>query len=207
MNCPDNSNSYTGSKINCLDNFNKQTAFWINCPGNPINRQYTKSIIWTIPTNTKSLLQTMPLGGSLLNQLPLHFKISVHTDCFVTWNDSLMIYIWAQGLGGIETSYVRTQKYIAKAEVSRPFLLMPWTIDLSIDCCPYSRVTKLSMNWKCPSEWCQRLSSNWSCLDNWSWVLCLSIGFIRILDVGYCLKTGIVLTNNIGEELNQSKLA
>ena len=43
-------------------------------------------------------------------------------------------------------------KYKAKVEVSRPFLLMPWTIDLSIDYCPYSRVTKLPIIWNFPGK-------------------------------------------------------
>ena len=36
--------------------------------------------------------------------------------------------------------------------LSRPFLLMPWTIDLFIEYCSYSRVTKLSLNWNCPGK-------------------------------------------------------
>ena len=43
---------------------------------------------------------------------------------------------------------IRTNIYdIPKIYLSPPFLLMPWTIDLLIDYCSYSSVTKLSIIW------------------------------------------------------------
>ena len=82
---------------------------------------------------------------------------------------------------------------IHKVDLSRPFLLMPWTIDLLIDYYPYSTDTKLSINWNCPGKWCQRPSSNWNCWDSWFWRLLL-IGYVRTTDFGDCLLIGIVWT-------------
>ena len=54
----------------------------------PINRRYTKSIIPTISTSPKTpkLPQTMAVVGSLSSPLPVYFKVSGHSDCFVSWN-------------------------------------------------------------------------------------------------------------------------
>ena len=80
---------------------------------------------------------------------------------------------------------------------------MPWTIDLVIDYCSYSRVTKLSINWNCPGKWYQRLSSNWNCLDIWfrklsyiNWIC--SDNCLRGLSINWnCLKNWYFLTIEI----------
>ena len=87
---------------------------------------------------------------------------------------------------------------------------MPWTIDLWIDHCSYSRVTKVSINWNCPGKWCQRLSSSWNCLGNSFRRLligfarrvvlrdCLLIGIVWSIDVWYFLTIGAVRSNDFG---------
>ena len=117
----------------------------------------------------------MSLVGSLLSQLPVHFKRSVHTDYFVSKNAFFVIYIRAHTWARRYENFLRADiKFKAKVEVSRRFMLMPWTIDLSIGYCPYSRVTRVSINFNCTGKSCHRLSNYWNSWDNWSWILSIS---------------------------------
>ena len=90
----------------------------------------------------------------------------------------LLIHIWTLGLSGIETSYVQTHKACLKY-FSRPFLLMPWTMDLSIDYRSYSR------SWSCLVIGIVRESDVRDCLV---------VENVSTIDFGYCLLTGFVRT-------------
>ena len=83
--------------------------------------------------------------------LLVHFKTSVYTSYFVPSNgfNDLHLNAW----DGRYQSVLRADiKYKVKVEVPRPFLCMPWIKDLSIDYCPYNRVTKLSIDWNCSGK-------------------------------------------------------
>ena len=89
-----------------------------------------------------------------------------------------MVHMWTNGVAGIKTSYQYIQAYDTYLKFfSRLFLLVSWTIDVLIECCPYSRVTKFTQ-WNCPCKLCRRLSSIWNGLDNW-FGDCQLIGFVR----------------------------
>ena len=98
----------------------------------------------------KLVVQTMPTGTNLRNQLPLQFKVIAHWLCFVKC--SLMI----------QKRPTYKHIIIPKVDLSRPVLLMSCAINTINRLLP---VTKLSFNWNCPGKWCQRLSSNWNCLE------------------------------------------
>ena len=137
------------------------------------------------------------LVDSCRNQLPEKFKLIVNTDYVVlclVFKDS---HVNTRGKRYQNvTSIRRNIQYTPKVYVSRPFLLMPWTIDLSIERFSYSRVTKLSINWNCSGKWCQRLSRNWNCLGNWFRRLSI-IGFVQTVVFGDCLLIGIIWTVDV----------
>ena len=126
--------------------------------------------------STKSLLKTMrPLVGSLLNQLPVYVKISVHTyRCVfhIFWSTR------TTSLGGTKKRPTCGIKLKAKVEMRRPFLPI-YALDknLSIDYCPYSKVRKLSIHCKCQGKWCLRLSSS----SRWSDNLCRVMSTCKII--------------------------
>ena len=66
------------------------------------------------------------------------------------------------------------------------FLLMPWTIDITIGSCSYSTITELSAQLiseligKCPGDRVVRLPTTWNCPDKV--VRKLSIGLVSTID-------------------------